>query len=232
MGAISIEHIDRLFWLGRYTERVFTTLKAIEKQYDSMIDENPQLYTQYLKCFGLEDIYGNMQNFVRSFLFDESNPNSVAYSLERAYDNGIVLREDISSDAFSFLQLAKDTLQKADSSEQGLLFSLLPLEDRIFAFWGCINEYVYNSEIIHILLCGKYTERLDLYFRMKYPFDTVKKEFERLCEFLKKVPQNTPYRCNEEHLSVIAEIMGSEENFSRRSFDAIKNLDKLFSNNK
>ncbi len=25
MGVISIEHTDRLYWLGRYTERVYTT---------------------------------------------------------------------------------------------------------------------------------------------------------------------------------------------------------------
>ena len=28
MGIISIEQSGRLYWLGRYTERVFTTLKC------------------------------------------------------------------------------------------------------------------------------------------------------------------------------------------------------------
>ena len=147
MGVISIEHSDRLFWLGRYTERVFTTLKTLEKQYDSMIDTNPMKYTEFLNVFGLDDIYGNMQDFVASFLFDKNNPHSVAYSLEKAYDNGIVLRENISSKALSFLQLAKDTLKNAVDSQKGLIFSLLPLEDMLFAFWGCINEYIYDNEI-------------------------------------------------------------------------------------
>lgn len=122
MGVISVEHSDRLFWLGRYTERVFTTLKTLEKQYDSMIDTNPMKYTEFLNIFGLDDIYGNMQNFVASFLFDKNNSHSVAYSLEKAYDNGIVLRENISSKALSFLQLAKDTLKKLLIRKKDLFF--------------------------------------------------------------------------------------------------------------
>lgn len=228
MGVISVEHSDRLFWLGRYTERVFTTLKTLEKQYDSMIDTNPMKYTEFLNIFGLDDIYGNMQNFVASFLFDKNNPHSVAYSLEKAYDNGIVLRENISSKALSFLQLAKDTLKKAVDSQKGLIFSLLPLEDMLFAFWGCINEYIYDNEIINLLMCGKYVERLDLYFRMKYDIRYVKREFERLCGFLEKVPENTPYRYNPENLSVLSEVINNEGKYKERLNDAIKFLGNLF----
>lgn len=232
MGVISIEHSDRLFWLGRYTERVFTTLKTLEKQYDSMIDTNPMKYTEFLNVFGLDDIYGNMQDFVASFLFDKNNPHSVAYSLEKAYDNGIVLRENISSKALSFLQLAKDTLKNAVDSQKGLIFSLLPLEDMLFAFWGCINEYIYDNEIINLLMCGKYVERLDLYFRIKYDIRYVKREFERLYSFLEKVPENTPYHYNAENLSDLSEIINNEEKYKERLNDAIKSLRNLFLNEK
>lgn len=232
MGVISIEHSDRLFWLGRYTERVFTTLKTLEKQYDSMIDTNPMKYTEFLNIFGLDDIYGNMQDFVASFLFDKNNPHSVAYSLEKAYDNGIVLRENISSKALSFLQLAKDTLKNAVDSQKGLIFSLLPLEDMLFAFWGCINEYIYDNEIINLLMCGKYVERLDLYFRIKYDIRYVKREFERMYSFLEKVPENTPYHYNAENLSDLSEIINNEEKYKERLNDAIKSLGNLFLNKK
>ena len=33
MGIISIEKADHLFWLGRYTERVFTTLQTFFKYF-------------------------------------------------------------------------------------------------------------------------------------------------------------------------------------------------------
>ena len=91
MGTISLEHSDRLYWLGRYTERVFTTLKTLQKLYDRTID-NRSGYAEYLGYFGLSDSYGSNRDFFRSFLYDSTNPNSVAYSLERAYDNGIVCK--------------------------------------------------------------------------------------------------------------------------------------------
>ena len=116
MGTISIEHGNNLYWLGRYTERVFTTLKALQETYDKMLDGGIG-YQEYLGYFDLPDIYNDSKSFFRSFLFDKDNFSSVAYSLERAYDNGIVLREDISSGAFSFLQIAKDTLKGAKGSE-------------------------------------------------------------------------------------------------------------------
>lgn len=66
----------------------------------------------------------------------------MAHSLERAYDNGIVLREDISTEALSFLQMVMDTLEKAETSTRGLLLALLPLEDILFGFWSCIEDYI------------------------------------------------------------------------------------------
>ena len=38
MGIISINNADHLFWLGRYTERVYTTIRLFSDSYDSMID--------------------------------------------------------------------------------------------------------------------------------------------------------------------------------------------------
>ncbi|MGN1481997.1 alpha-E domain-containing protein [Porcipelethomonas sp.] len=228
MGTISIEHGNRLFWLGRYTERVFTTLKALEKQYDKMIDEKPDMYQQYLECFGIEDTYGNKADFLKSFLFDKENQNSVAYSLERAYDNGIVLREDISTEALSFIQMGMDTLEKIKDTPHGLLYALLPLEDILFGFWGCIEDYIYDEEIKTIIKCGKCVERLDLYYRLRYPFADISMEFDRLCDNLRKVPKNTPYRYNTKQLSVLVEAMGLEDNYIQNLNEILKSLGNLF----
>ena len=223
---ISKEHGDRLYWLGRYTERVFTTLRTIQKFYDRMLDRSNG-YTDYLGYFGLEDSYGSNDAFVRSFLYDVSNVNSVAFSLERAYDNGIVLREDISTEALSFLQLAKDTLLKSESSSNTRL-SLLPLEDQLFGFWGCVNEHIYNDEIRNIIYIGKTVERIDLYLRMKYPFEKAEKEFIRLLKNLNRVPKGTPYRYSTKHLSELVVIMGTEKDYLENPDRAIESLEHLF----
>lgn len=228
MGTISLEHGDRLFWLGRYTERVFTTLKSLENLYDGMIDRDPELYIDYLGYFGLTNTYADSREFIKSFLYDKCNPNSVAYSLERAYDNGIVLREEISTEALSFLQMAMDTLEKSKSTTRGLLLALLPLEDILFGFWGCIDEYIYDEEIKTIIYCGKSVERLDLYLRMEYPFSAISMEFDRLCKNLRNVPKNTPYRYNTQQLSTLVEIMGEGEDYKKSIPQALSSLGGLF----
>lgn len=228
MGTISIEHGNRLFWLGRYAERVFTTLTAIEKVYDRTIDGDPKYYKKYLSCFGLYDNYGDADSFIKSFIFDKDNPGSVFYSLERAYDNGIVLREEISTEALSFLQLAMDKLEKSSNWDGGLLYSLLPIKDILFGFWGCIEDYVYDDEILTIIRCGKTVERLDLYLRLEETYEQIQLEFNRLCRNLSKVPKNTPYRYNTKRLSVLVELMGMGESYTERVDEAIMSLGRLF----
>jgi hypothetical protein len=226
MGTISLEHSDHLYWLGRYTERSFTTLDALGRLYDKMI-ESKYSYTEYLGYFGLPDTYSDSHEFIHSFLYDESNCNSVAYSLERAYDNGIVLREEISTASLSFLQMSKDTLAKSKNSANVRL-SLLPLEDTIYSFWGCINEHIFDDEIRNIIYIGKTVERLDLYIRMKYPFDKVEKEFIRLLKNLNRVPKNTPFRYNTRYLSELVEALGTEYDYMHYADKALTSLMHLF----
>ena len=226
MGTISLERSDHLYWLGRYTERVYTTLKALQSLYDRMIDRNAG-YDDYLRSFGLADIYHSKREFMRSFLYDRNNPGSVASSLERAYDNGIVLREEITTEAFSFLQVAKDTLLKSEQSSNTRL-SLLPLEDVLFGFWGCIEDKMYNEESRNIIFVGKSMERLDLYLRLKYPFEEVDKEFHRLCKVLHRMPKDTPYRYNTSYLSDLVEILGVQEEYQLHSDKAVISLGHLF----
>jgi uncharacterized alpha-E superfamily protein len=226
MTTISKEHSDRLYWLGRYTERAFTTLRTIQKLYDKIIDKQKG-YTDYLKYFGLTDNYGSIDAFMHSFLYDINNANSVAYSLERAYDNGIVLREEISTESLSFLQLAKDTLGRSSTSANTRL-SLLPLEDQLYAFWGCVNEHIYNDEIRNIIYIGKTIERLDLYIRMEYPFDITQKEYIRLMKNLERAPKGTPYRYNTDNFSQLVKIMETEEEYRQHSCELFNCLENLF----
>lgn len=48
MGIISVEQADRLYWLGRYTERVYTTLRIFYRSFDTMIDEITDSYRELI----------------------------------------------------------------------------------------------------------------------------------------------------------------------------------------
>ncbi|MBE6869674.1 MAG: alpha-E domain-containing protein [Ruminococcus albus] len=226
MGTISIEHSDRLYWLGRYTERFFITLRSLDKLYDKMIDDKYG-YREFLVNFGLADSYTDSLDFIHSFLYDENNPNSAAYCLERAYDNGIVLREEISTKTLSFLQMAKDTLSRSQD-KANIRMCLLPLKDIMYSFWGSVNEHIYDDEIRNIIYIGKTLERLDMYMRMRFPYATVEKEFIRLCKNLNRVPKGTPFRYNTKYLSVLVETLGTEVDYENDNGTALKSLGHLF----
>ena len=63
MGIISIEKADRLFWLGRYAERVLTTLVAFFDFYDEMIDGDEKAYRIYCKKIEIPDFYKIKEDF-------------------------------------------------------------------------------------------------------------------------------------------------------------------------
>lgn len=226
-GSISTEHSSRIYWLGRYTERAFTTLKSLERLYDKVIDRDPGHYKKYLECFGLNDIYGDYRKFFQSFIFDKNNSCSAAYSLERAYDNGIELREEISTDALAYLQLAKDKLKSAENTPQGLVVAMMPLEDILYGFYGCFIDHIYSDEIRNIFLCARYVERVELYIRLKYRSEKIVSEAERMCGFLKRIPENTPYRYNENILENLMEMIYSEK-YIGREFQAVSLIGRLF----
>lgn len=226
MGTISLELSDRLYWLGRYTERVACTLGALGTLYDRLI-EDADGYQEYLKAFGLLDVYGDQSAFFKSFLYDENNSGSVAYCLERAYDNGIVLRETISTEALAFLQMSKDILQRAQNSRNPRL-SLMPLRDALYSFWGCIMDKIYDEEIWNLIFCGKSMERLDHCLRMAKPYAESEREFRRLCRRLRFAPEDTPYRYHQQYFAELEDILGDEENYSLRAQQALTSLEHLF----
>lgn len=47
--VLSKAHQDGLYWLGRYTERVYTTLDLFAQVFDEMIDGDPKAYQKLLK---------------------------------------------------------------------------------------------------------------------------------------------------------------------------------------
>lgn len=179
MGIISIEKLDHLYWLGRYTERVYTTVRNFYQLYDELIESPEGAYKLYCERLNIPDIYESNMQFVNSYLFDLDNIDSVHANMSRAYDNAIVLRDELSTNVLSYVQLALDTLA-ADQHTAAPLLELQQAIDYLLAFWGCVDDYVENEECRNILKCGKYVERLDLYIRLNYNMKDIEKEFSKL----------------------------------------------------
>lgn len=229
MGIITVEHSNNIFWLGRYLERVKTTLIIAFNYHDKTIDIDKEHYKSFLDKLGISaDKYENAEDFIDKFLYDASDPSSVAYAFERAYDNACVMREVLGSHALAFIQLALNTF-KAGKGAPNLRYQLLTTKDYIYSFWGCIEDRIPEDDVITILHCGKHIEKLDLGMRLGLPYEEIKMDFDKLCHNLAEVEKGNPYAYNTSALSTLVEVIeGREED---KYPQAICALGKLFDPN-
>ncbi|MFG6345844.1 MAG: alpha-E domain-containing protein [Lachnospiraceae bacterium] len=179
MGIISLEQTNRLYWLGRYSERVYTTIRLYSKCYDDMIDDIGDNYADFCRMLEIPNIYRDKEDFNQRYGFDETDPNSILSNLMRAYDNAVVLREEIGSETLSYIQLAIYAINKAKISRAPLL-ELQNVEDNILAFWGIADDFIESETIRNIIRTGKRVERIDLYARLKLGVKELKSELRRM----------------------------------------------------
>lgn len=179
MGAITRININNLFWLGRYVERVFTTLNSFFKYADRFIEGGQAAYEKYLSDISVPDIYKNSEDFFDRYVFDKSDPNSILSNLDRALGNGIVLRDEIKTPSLSYLQLAMDRFTSCKGTTK-IRYDMLPVRDALYAFWGSIDNNMTNYEALRIIHLGKAVERVDMYLRLGYPPEDVFTQLDNL----------------------------------------------------
>ena len=179
MSNITTEKANELFWLGRYVERVYTTSMEFFRGYDRMIDETDISYPEYCRRVSIPNVYKDKEDFLRSYPFDESNPDSIISNLIRAYDNAVVLRDDIGSDTLSYIQLAIYDMRKAALGVAPLI-GLQTVVDDIFAFWGCLDDRVVDYSERSIVKAARRIERIDLFLRFGVPADRISFEVNSL----------------------------------------------------
>ena len=185
MGIISVEQADRLYWLGRYTERVYTILNLYEKRYDMLIDSISGNYSEFCKSIDIPDIYEDKTDFLNRYPYDNENPDSIISNLLRAYDNAIVLRESIGSEALSFIQIAIYGMNKAMKSEAPVI-ELQKVNDNLLAFYGSVDDQIESENIRNIIMTGKRIERIDLYARLGVPAKELSSEIKRMIPRVEK----------------------------------------------
>ncbi len=205
MGIISVEQASRLYWLGRYTERVYTTIRMFFNSYDRMIDEEKESYIAFCNSVDIPDIYQSKEDFLKRYPFDETNPDSIISNLNRSYDNAIVLRENISTEALSYIQLAIYEMNKAAKSSAPL-FELQHVLDDILAFWGSIDDRIDSEETRNIIKAGKRIERIDLYARLGTGKEEIRREVHRMLPRVMR--SGLPYQ--EDKLKKVSELAEQE----------------------
>ena len=220
MGIISIEQAERLYWLGRYTERVYSTIRLFFKSFDTMIDESEDGYKSFCSSVDIPNIYESREDFLRRYPFDSENPDSIISNLNRAYDNAIVLRESISTEALSYIQLAIYEMNRAEKSSAPL-FELQKVLDDLLAFWGIVDDHIDSEQVRNIIKAGKRIERIDLYARLGVSRGELLREVHRMYPRVTKSGLNYNEKC----LQKVNELAEREE---IDYYGIVSNVEKIF----
>ena len=188
MGASSLTKLGRLYWLGRYVTRVSIETEIVEDIFDKVIDNPDYDYVGF--CDKLEipsDDYANANDFIERFLLDKDDPFSVITNVSRAYDNAIVLRETISSEALSYIQGAVNLM---DTAAKGMapMLEMQGVRDALYAFRGCVDDTLYDNESRYTLKAGSSVERIDMYVRLGLNTDIMTHELDILRYRLRRMP--------------------------------------------
>lgn len=205
MGVKSLENVDRLYWLGRYSERVYTTIRLYGERFDSMIEEGEEGYDEFCRSLDIPNVYPTAEDFRTDYPFGKENPNSIYSNLQRAYDNAIELREEIGSETLAFIQLAVYELNKAAVSDAPMI-EFQRILDNILAFWGIVDDQIEDAETRNIIKTGKRVERIDLYGRLKADRADMKREVNRINSRIKRAGLHY----NEKVLSRVNELVDEE----------------------
>jgi len=224
MGTISVEYSSNLYWLGRYTERAYTTLNTFFNYHDKSLDKDKNSYKEFLDNLEIKDKYGDHNRFIQGYLYDNADCFTIISTLRFAYDNALVCRNVIGSEALAYIQLAVDAF-RSSRSEKNLRLSLMPVIDYLLAFWGSVDDKIASGEARTIVKCGKLVERLDLYFRFSYDYKLINSEYEKLCHVLARVRKGF---CNTQYLAVLVEALATEESYRTRMDEVLESLNRLF----
>jgi len=224
MGTISVEYSSNLYWLGRYAERVYTTLNTFFNYHDKSLDRDKNAYKEFLDNLEIKDKYGDHHRFIQGYLYDDADCFTISSTLRLAHDNALVCRNVIGSEALAYIQLAVDAFRSSRDAKN-LRLSLMPVIDYLLAFWGSVDDKIASGEARTIVKCGKLVERLDLYFRFSYDYKLINSEYEKLCHVLARVRKGF---CNAQHLAVLVEALATEESYKARLDDVLESLNRLF----
>lgn len=219
--SISTAKANRLFWLGRYAQRVYITLHLLRKNFDLSIDEDENSFRIFCQKMGIDDKYSSSEDFFQRYLYDESNPDSVINMLEKTKNNAMVLREEIMTETLSYIEMSISHIIYCKANCH-VLNDLQQITDYMLAFWGSMDERVLNKHTRRIIKFGKHVENIDLHIRFDYPFSRVEGIYKLMVETIEK----ECYICNKENLKAL-EIKFTPDNYHNASTLAL--INSLFS---
>ena len=184
---ISASKANKLYWLGRYEERVYITLHLLRKCYDKMIDGDLEDYWPIWQKLDTTGVYPTVEEFTLGMMYDEANPCTVIAAQTKAMDNAILLREDILSETLSYLEMSLALMKEYRDKQEKNVICLQPVIDWSLAFWGSAEQRLQNHKALYIMMMGRNVENLDMLLRFDYSYERVALAYDSLKHYCRQM---------------------------------------------
>lgn len=171
--AVSAAKANRLYWLGRYAERVYLSLHFMRKYADRMVDGDSGDFAEYYTNLDIDDVDRDKTQLNLDYMYDSSNPASILSGLVAANDNAILLREEIKSETLSYIQMSLCHIRHCAELGESNITALQPVTDYILAFWGSVDSRPVDPQARCLIRVGKLVEDADMHIRFGYPYERI-----------------------------------------------------------
>lgn len=184
LSLVTASKADNLYWLGRYTERAFTTLNQFFPFYDRVMDTDVA-FRPFAHALDLPEDFEDFDGFVNSFLYDGSNPDSVRSAVTSAFNNAVILRPELSSRLLQYVELAMTNITDAAkyAADAEDIYKQRDITDDMLAFWGGIENSPVDPTLKAFIFIGKYLERIDLYTRFGLTMEEMEAPLKKLAAY-------------------------------------------------
>ncbi|MBE6340589.1 MAG: hypothetical protein E7069_07630 [Bacteroidales bacterium] len=176
MFAMSPAKANRLYWLGRYAERVNMSLHLLRKHYGQTLD-NSEALVDFCKCMGISTVIDS--TFAHRYLYDKSEPWSLINTLEYLKNNAMIERDEIGSETLAYIELAVNTAHRCIENGEGV-YGWQPVTDYLMAFGGAVFEKVQYKSVRNLIKIGCCVERADLMIRFGYETRRIEDVLDRI----------------------------------------------------
>ncbi|MBM6699753.1 circularly permuted type 2 ATP-grasp protein [Bifidobacterium pullorum subsp. saeculare] len=185
LALVTASKADNLYWLGRYTERAFTTLTEFFPFYDRVMDTDVDAFRPFARALDLPEDFADFDTFIHTFLYDGDTPDSVRSAIQAAFNNAVILRPELSSRLLQYIELAVSNITSAaqEAAEARDIYRQRDIADDMLAFWGGIENSDVDSTLKAFVFIGKYIERLDLYTRLAMPAERMDAPLNKLATY-------------------------------------------------
>lgn len=188
--SLTKEKENSLYWLGRYMEKVYLQIHNLCRCQELLDEGKPQDYTKYYELIGSSIKYHDKAEARSGLMYDSRNTESVITSIIKASEYAAKLEDELVSYNKYYIQQTLDLMTRnANVGKDPHMEDLQQAADLALAFWGSVDERIYDQELRSLLFVGKIVEHIVMCIKMQYKYYRIEEAFVRLEWIAARLPE-------------------------------------------